>query len=83
MQISIYPPRKNQANLLICLLLFLFSTNAFSNDMIEVLSDMTITALPENYFVEEANTATRNQTSLLETPFSVGVISKRHLIFAR
>ena len=75
MQISIYPPRKNQANLLICLLLFLFSTNAFSNDMVEVLSDMTITALPENYFVEEANTATRNQTSLLETPFSVGVIS--------
>lgn len=46
-----------------------------AEDSIQVLDEMTVTATPDSYFVEEANTATRNQTSLLETPFSVGVIS--------
>jgi len=67
------PPRKIQANSLI-LLSLLLSQNALSDDVIE-LDEMHVIAEPENYFVEEANTATRNQTSLLETPFSVGVIS--------
>ena len=66
------PSCKIQANLLIFILLF--SQNALSDDAIE-LDEMHVVAEPENYFVEQANTATRNQSSLLETPFSVGVIS--------
>jgi iron complex outermembrane receptor protein len=57
------------------LLLILAINDSLADDVIHVLDDMTITATSENYFVEDANTATRNQTSLLETPFSVGVIS--------
>jgi outer membrane receptor protein involved in Fe transport len=57
------------------LLLILAINDSFADDAVQVLEDMTITATPESYFVEDANTATRNQTSLLETPFSVGVIS--------
>jgi|GEM_PF-2359692 len=54
------PSRKIQANLLILLFLSL-SQNALSDDAIE-LEAMHIVAEPEDYFVEEANTATRNAT---------------------
>jgi iron complex outermembrane receptor protein len=58
------------------LLLFIFAVHdSFADDAVQVLDDMTITATPENYFIEDANTATRLETSLLEAPFSVGVIS--------
>lgn len=57
------------------LLILLAINDSFADDAVQVLEDMTITATPESYFVEDANTATRNQTPLLETPFSVGVIS--------
>lgn len=50
------------------------SLKSVADDSIQ-LDEMTIIATPENYCVEDANTATRTHTSLLETPFSVGVIS--------
>jgi iron complex outermembrane receptor protein len=73
---AFYPPLQRLRQVFRFLLLAaLTQQNSFAEDSIFVLDDMTITATPENYFVEEANTATRNQTSLLETPFSVSVIS--------
>lgn len=57
------------------LLFILAISDSFADDVVQILDDMTITAKPETYFVQDTNTATRNQTSVLETPFSVGVIS--------
>jgi iron complex outermembrane receptor protein len=57
------------------LLLVTLPHSSFADDTVQSLGDVTIIETPESYFTEDANTATRNQASLLETPFSVGVIS--------
>lgn len=69
------PPPSICANILIYIALTLVSTTVSANDSIELLDEMHVIAEPENYFTDDASTATRNNSSLFETPYSVGTLS--------